>query len=251
MDVDDDMPEQAPGATRYLSPFGERESPRMQGVVEGYLPLRNHKLLVTKGGSPDFPQYSLHCDTPAIDVRNLRGQAPEVLDLLGTINGLAYYQQRTSTLIWVSILRDNIPSWITWTELTNARSGGRCLGPDGANDAIRHWLVQRNQYMTTAGVADIAGPSPNNFDDLVLHKQQRREHNRAFVNGNRQPGLPGNRQPDLTGNRVVLDSEMLDSIMGNAGMRETFLGRLTRSGELENVVRNIVRGVEFDEIKIL
>ena len=241
MDVDEDVPEQVPGAPRYLSPFGERESPRMQGVVEGYLPLGNRKLLVTKGGSLDFPQYSLHCGTPAIDVRNLRGQAPEVLDLLVTINGLAYYKQRTRTLIWVSILRDNIPSWITWTELTKARSDGRCLGPDGANDAIRHWVVQRNQNMTAAGVADIAGPSPNDFDNLVTLKQQRREYNRAFVPGNRQPGLPGNRQPNLTGNRVILDSEMLDSIMGNAGMRETFLGRLTRSGALENVVRNIVR----------
>jgi len=90
--------------------------------------------------------------------------------------------------------------------------------------------------MTTAGVADIAGPSPNDFDKLVALKQQRREYNKAFVPGNWQPGLPGNRQPDLTNNRVVLDSEMLDSIMGNVGMRETFLGRLTRSGALENVV---------------
>jgi len=213
----------------------------MQGIVEGYLPLGNRKLLVTKGSSPDFPQYSLHCGTPAIDVRNLCGQAPEVLDLSGTINGLAYYKQCTRTQIWVSILRNTIPSWITWTKLTKARSGGRCLGPDGANDAIRHWVLQRNQYMTTARVADITGPSPKDFDDLVLHKQQRRELNRAFVNGNRQPGLPGNQQSNLTGNRVVLDSEMLDSIMGNARMRETFLCRLMRSGVLENVVGNIVR----------
>jgi hypothetical protein len=99
----------------------------MQGVVESYLPLgMGRKLLVTKGGSPAFPQYSLHCGTPTIGLPNLRGAAPTELDNSVDINGLAYYKQRTRTLIWVSITQDNISMWITWTELTKARSDGIC-----------------------------------------------------------------------------------------------------------------------------